>query len=115
VIRASIRHSSTALVDLVALARSRWPIEQQSRELKDDLGLDHFEGRTYQGRADHVVLTAVAFTFLQIERGRTLSSPARRYRSSAEGYARSWACSTSSTIGGSSPCWIARRNAPHRR
>jgi SRSO17 transposase len=34
----------TPLVDLVTLARSRWPIEQQYRELKDDLGLDHFEG-----------------------------------------------------------------------
>ena len=61
---------TTALVDLVALARSRWPIEQQYRELKDDLGLDHFEGRRYQGWTHHVVLTAVAFTFLQIERGR---------------------------------------------
>jgi SRSO17 transposase len=60
---------ATPLVDLVALARSRWPIEQQYRELKDDLGLDHFEGRTYQGWTHHVVLTAVAFTFLQIERG----------------------------------------------
>jgi SRSO17 transposase len=61
--------------DLVALARSRWPIEQQYRELKDDLGLDHFEGRTYQGWAHHVVLTAVAFTFLQIERGRATIEP----------------------------------------
>jgi SRSO17 transposase len=62
--------ATAALVDLVALARSRWPIEQQYRELKDDLGLDHFEGRTYPGWTHHVVLTAVAFTFLQIERGR---------------------------------------------
>ena len=74
-IRASIRHSSTALVDLVALARSRWPIEQQYRELKDDPGLDYFEGRTYQRWAHHVVLTAVAFTFLQIERGRRAVEP----------------------------------------
>jgi SRSO17 transposase len=62
--------ATTPLIGLVALARSRWPIEQQYRELKDDLGLDHFEGRTYQGWTHHVVLTAVAFTFLQIERGR---------------------------------------------
>ena len=62
--------ATTPLVDLVALARSRWPIEQQYRELKDDLGLDHFEGRSYQGWTHHVVLTAVAFTFLQLERGR---------------------------------------------
>jgi SRSO17 transposase len=67
--------ATTALVDLVALARSRWPIEQQYRELKDDLGLDHFEGRTYQGWTHHVVLTAVAFTFLQLERGRATGEP----------------------------------------
>jgi SRSO17 transposase len=67
--------ATTALVDLVALARSRWPIEQQYRELKDELGLDHFEGRSFQGWAHHVVLTAVAFTFLQIERGRHGDGP----------------------------------------
>jgi len=66
---------SASLQDVVALARSRWPIEQQYRELKDDLGLDHFEGRTYQGWTHHVVLTAVAFTFLQIERGRAADGP----------------------------------------
>ena len=62
--------ATTPLVALVALARRRWPIEQQYRELKDDLGLDHCEGRTYQGWTHHVVLTAVAFPFLQIERAR---------------------------------------------
>jgi SRSO17 transposase len=66
---------TTPLRDLVALARSRWPIEQQYRELKDDLGLDHFEGRRYQGWMHHVVLTAVAYTFLQIERGRASDGP----------------------------------------
>ena len=67
--------ATTALVDLVALARSRWPIEQQYRELKDDLGLDHFEGRTSAGWTHHVVLAAVAFTFLQIERARQPDAP----------------------------------------
>src|SRR3954467_14105370 len=67
--------ATTPRVDLVALARSRWPIEQQYRELKDDLRLDHFEGRTYQGWTHHVVLTAVAFTFLQIERARPTDGP----------------------------------------
>ena len=61
----------------MTLARSRWPIEQQYRELKDDLGLDHFEGRSYRGWTHHVVLTAVAFTFLQIERGRRSSDVPR--------------------------------------
>lgn len=60
--------AAATLRDLVALARSRWPIEQQYRELKDELGLDHFEGRRYPGWTHHTVLTAIAFTFLQLER-----------------------------------------------
>lgn len=67
--------ATATLTELVTLARSRWPIEQQYRELKDDLGLDHFEGRTLPGWAHHVVLTAVAFTFLQLERARPTAAP----------------------------------------
>jgi SRSO17 transposase len=66
---------AASLDDLVRLARSRWPIEQQYRELKDELGFDHFEGRKYQGWNHHVVLSAVAFTFLQIERRRAPDEP----------------------------------------
>ena len=61
---------TASLEELVRLARSRWPVEQQYRELKDELGFDHFEGRKYQGWNHHAVLTAVAFTFLQLERWR---------------------------------------------
>jgi SRSO17 transposase len=67
--------STASLDDLVRLARGRWPIEQQYRELKDELGFDHFEGRKYQGWNHHVVLSAVAFTFLQIERRRAPDEP----------------------------------------
>jgi SRSO17 transposase len=63
--------ADAALAELVRLARSRWPIEQQYRELKDELGFDHFEGRTYRGWGHHAVLTALAFAFLQLERRRS--------------------------------------------
>jgi SRSO17 transposase len=53
---------TTTPLDLAALARSHWPIEQQCRELRDELGLDHFGGRSYQRWMHHIVLTAVAFT-----------------------------------------------------
>jgi len=62
--------ATASVRDLVTVARSRWPIEQQYRELKDELGLDHFEGRSYRGWTHHAVLTAMAFTFLQLERQR---------------------------------------------
>jgi SRSO17 transposase len=66
---------TATLRELVTLARSRWPIEQQYRELKDELGFDHFEGRTYRGWTHHAILTAIAFTFLQIERRRNVNGP----------------------------------------
>jgi SRSO17 transposase len=62
--------ASAALKDLVRVARGRWPIEQQYRELKDELGLDHFEGRSYRGWNHHAVLAALTYTFLQRERRR---------------------------------------------
>jgi SRSO17 transposase len=55
---------------LVALAHQRWAIEQQYQELKSELGLNHFEGRTYPGWQHHVVLTAVAHAYIQRERMR---------------------------------------------
>lgn len=59
---------TTPLEELVTLAHQRWPIEQQYQQLKTELGLDHFEGRTFPGWHHHVVLSAVAYAFLQQER-----------------------------------------------
>lgn len=60
----------TPLKTLVRIARSRWAIEVQYRDLKTELGLDHFEGRSYPGWTHHAVLAAMTFTFLQLERRR---------------------------------------------
>ena len=62
--------STASLRDVVRLAHQRWAIEQQYQELKDELGLDHFEGRSLPGWQRHVVLTAIAYSFLQTERRR---------------------------------------------
>ena len=61
---------TVSLRALVRLAHHRWAIEQQYLELKDELGLDHFEGRSYPGWNRHVLLTALAYTWLQHERRR---------------------------------------------
>src|SRR2546429_605218 len=53
----------TSLRDLVRLAKIRWRVEHDYRELKDGLGLDHFEGRSYTGWHRHVTLTALAQAF----------------------------------------------------
>jgi SRSO17 transposase len=62
--------ATASLRALVRLAHQRWAIEQQYQELKDELGLDHFEGRSLPGWQRHVVLTALAYSFLQLERRR---------------------------------------------
>ena len=53
---------------LVSLAKLRWRIEHDYRELKDALGLDHFEGRSFRGWHHHVTLVSVAHAFLTLER-----------------------------------------------
>jgi SRSO17 transposase len=60
--------ADTDLVTLVRLGKMRWRIEHDYRELKDALGLDHFEGRTYRGWKHHVTLVSVAHAFLTLER-----------------------------------------------
>ena len=62
--------ADTPLKELVRLAKLRWRIEQDYRELKDALGLDHFEGRTYRGWNHHVTLVSIAHAFLSLERER---------------------------------------------
>jgi SRSO17 transposase len=61
---------TTPIVELVRLARSRWRVEQDYRELKGALGLDHFEGRGWVGWHHHVTLVSVAHGFLTLERRR---------------------------------------------
>ena len=58
----------TQLERLASLAKLRWRIEHDYRELKDALGLDHFEGRSYQGWHHHVTLVSLAHGFLTLER-----------------------------------------------
>lgn len=49
---------------LVRLAKQRWQIQHDYRELKTGLGLDHFEGRSYHGFHRHLTLVTAAQLFL---------------------------------------------------
>ncbi len=64
------RDEAPALLRAVRAARGRWPIEQDYRELKEELGLDHFEGRGWPGWHHHVTLVTLAFAFLRHEQQR---------------------------------------------
>lgn len=61
------REGAPSLLRAVRTARGRWPIEQDYRELKEELGLDHFEGRGWPGWHHHVTLVTLAFAFLRSE------------------------------------------------
>jgi SRSO17 transposase len=58
----------TPVAELVRLAKIRWRIEHDYRELKTGLGLDHFEGRSYLGWHRHVTLAALAQAFCTLLR-----------------------------------------------
>ena len=58
----------TPIEDLVRLAKIRWRVEHDYRELKTGLGLDHFEGRSYLGWHRHVTLAALAQAFCTLLR-----------------------------------------------
>ena len=60
---------------LARLARLRWTIELDYRQLKGELGLDHYEGRSYLGFHHHCALVTCAHAFLTLER---LDPKARR-------------------------------------
>ena len=53
---------------LARLARLRWTIELDYRQLKGELGLDHYEGRSYPGFHHHCALVTCAHAFLTLER-----------------------------------------------
>ncbi len=50
---------------LAATIKARWVCEQAHQQLKEELGLDHFEGRSWTGLHRHALMTLIAFAFLQ--------------------------------------------------
>jgi SRSO17 transposase len=84
--------ADTPLSDLVYFAKHRWIIERDYQELKQELGLGHFEGRGWRGFHHHAALCIAAYGFLVSERshfspsaraghlGLRLARPPRRFR-----------------------------------
>jgi len=52
---------------MVRLVKCRWKIEQDYHQLKEELGLDHYEGRNWQGWHHHVTMVMLAHAFLTLE------------------------------------------------
>src|SRR4051812_14762427 len=73
---------------LVGLIKARWVCEQAHQQMKEELGLDHFEGRSWTGLHRHALMTMIAFAFLQHlrlrERGKKRHRTAPRATASAD-------------------------------
>jgi SRSO17 transposase len=65
----------TDLCTLAATIKARWICEQAHQQMKEELGLDHFEGRSWQGLHRHALMTMIAYAFLQHRR---LAATARK-------------------------------------
>jgi SRSO17 transposase len=63
---------------LVRRIKQRWRIERSYQDLKGELGLDHFEGRSYRGWQHHVTCALACYAFLVAERSRAFPPSARR-------------------------------------
>jgi len=67
--------AETPLSEGVVYWKSRWPVEQGYQQMKSELGLDHFEGRSWRGLHHHACLVMLAFGFLALERHRAAPAP----------------------------------------
>ena len=76
----------TSCKKAVRLWKSRWPVEQGYQQLKEELGLDHFEGRSWRGFHHHACLVFLAYGFLSLERHRaTLAAKKPEKKKSGHG------------------------------
>src|ERR1700687_3447148 len=60
--------AEAGLKTLAATIKGRWICEQAHQQLKEELGLDHFEGRSWRGLHRHALMTMIAYAFLQHRR-----------------------------------------------
>jgi len=70
--------ADTDLKTLAATVKARWVCEQAHQQMKEELGLDHFEGRSWRGLHRHALMTMIAYAFLQHRR---LTQAAREKKS----------------------------------
>jgi SRSO17 transposase len=70
--------AGAALEELAATIKARWVCEQAHQQLKEELGLDHFEGRSWTGLHRHALMAMIAFAFLQHLRLRERGKKRRR-------------------------------------
>ena len=75
--------AKTNLRTLAATIKARWICEQAHQQMKEELGLDHFEGRSWHGLHRHVLMTMIAYAFLQHRRLKIVKREKKNQRTAA--------------------------------
>ena len=75
--------ADTSLKQLAGAIKARWICEQAHQQLKEELGLDHFEGRSWTGLHRHAVMTMIAYAFLQSRRLKRAKGGKKNLRTTA--------------------------------
>ena len=76
--------AEAGLKTLAATIKARWVCEQAHQQLKEELGLDHFEGRSWRGLHRHALMAMIAYAFLQHHRLAAASERKKRPGASGE-------------------------------
>ncbi|GCE90450.1 putative transposase [Komagataeibacter diospyri] len=75
--------ADTSLRLLAAAIKARWVCEQAHQQLKEELGLDHLEGRSWTGLHRHALMSMMAYAFLQSRRLTAVGRKKRSHRPTA--------------------------------
>lgn len=73
--------ADTPIKQLAGAIKARWVCEQGHQQLKEELGLDHFEGRSWKGLHRHALMTMIALAFLQTRRLKQARGGEKNHRS----------------------------------
>jgi hypothetical protein len=116
--------ANTSRLAAVRYWHSRWPVEQGYQQMKEELGLDHFEGRSWHGFHRHSCLVMLAYGFLTLERlrlqqqqraeGSATAIPALKKKASPRRKRRTAWAAVNLTGGAPGPATVAATGLPPR-
>jgi len=75
--------ADTPIKQLASAIKARWVCEQGHQQLKEELGLDHFEGRSWKGLHRHTLMSMIALAFLQAQRLKQAKGEKKNRRTAA--------------------------------
>ena len=108
--------AETPLQALAATIKARWVCEQAHQQMKEELGLDHFEGRSWAGPHHHALMVLIAFAFLQHLRLRQSGQRGKnpRHRSATPTHLARRSSRAAGSLGRSRPAAMSQMPRGHR-